>query len=68
MSYKDHTCDECDFYIFLIGNCKKRNIPRHSCMENACSQFRLARDLKPKASEIIQQQLQPDSQLPLFAG
>lgn len=36
-----HTCDECKFYRFADGKCKKLNEYRHSCGSDACDLFEI---------------------------
>jgi len=41
-----YTCDECKAFRMIDGFCKKHDVFRHSCGEDACDAFELAVDLK----------------------
>lgn len=45
MERMSDTCDECANYRIWTGKCKKKNIERRSCGEQACDEFVLAKDI-----------------------
>ena len=46
-----NTCDECKYYRLSSGMCRKHNVLRHSCAEDACDDFILADDLAALGKE-----------------